>query len=121
MGKGGENEAVIKWMENAAEEVRHGTDTVIASGQKVRHFPSRVWAVATGGAMFCLSSPEEFHQLQRQVGAMVGEHYEDYRYMEVGEGAFWASRVSDKRLRGRVIRAKLRPSCIKAGGETKKT
>jgi hypothetical protein len=71
--------------------------------------------------MFYLPSPEEFHPLQRFVGPLAGERYDDYRDMDVGDAVLWMSRMSDKKHRGKVVRVKLRPSCILAGGKTLKT
>ena len=53
------------------------------------------------------------------VGPLRAVSYREVMELGVGQALLWAVWVNDARLRGQVIRATLRPSCVRAGGETR--
>jgi hypothetical protein len=114
-----ENAAVREAVMNWGSEVRHGQVTTVLSGQTVKNIPPELWPLVTAGGLFYVPSPQVFKKMQELVGPLGGSSYKEVMEMQIGEALLWGVWVSDPRYRGRMIPAKLRPSCVRAGGETR--
>jgi hypothetical protein len=115
-----ENAAVREAMINWAAEVRHAPVTTVLSGQTTKHIPPELWGLVTTGALFHLPNPEEYRRMQAVAGPLQRVGYPEVRELELGEALLWGVWTNDPRYRGQVVRANLRPACVRAGGETRR-
>jgi hypothetical protein len=115
-----ENAAVREAMINWAAEVRHDVVTTVLSGQTTKHIPPELWSLVTVGALFYVPSPEEYRKLQAMVGPLQAVSYKQVKELGLGMALMWAVWVNDQRYRNQVVNARLRPSCVWAGGETRR-
>jgi hypothetical protein len=118
--KGLENVAVQEALVNGASEVRHGVKTLVISAQQGGNFPAELWPLVTAGALFYVPCPAEYKRLQEQIGPLRAIPYEVVAALGLGEALFWAVRISDPKLLGKVVHARTRPACIFAGGKTRR-